>query len=540
MLIADALARVLKAEGVEFLVCYPKNLIIDRCAELGIRPIICRQERVGVGIADGISRSTNGAKIGVFAPQGGPGIENSFSGVSQSFSDNIPLLVLPGPAPMGRSHTAPTFSAVDNFANITKWGCELDDPARVWELMRRAFSQLRTGKSGPVIIEMTGAITEAECGEYAYSPSKAVRSAPDPVDIRAAADVLLAAKRPVIHAGQGILFANATQELVRVAELLGAPVLTTNPGKSAFPEDHPLSLGAMVISAPKAAFHFLKEADCVFGAGTSLTRTVWGPQIPAGKTIVHLTNSATDLNKEFFTDAAILADAKLALQALADEIASRKVQRSSQIVAEVQTVRQAWEAEWAPELQSSEAPINQYRIIADLQTLLAGKKSIVTHEAGSPREQMVTFWKSRAPRDYLGWGKSTSLGAGLGMIMGAKLANPEAVCVNFMGDASIGMVGMDIETAVRNRIGILTIVFNNGVMAGERRGMEFATENYNALDLGGDYRQVAAGLGAWSKRVERPEDFISIATEALDVMNGGRPALIEIMAKQCDHFSRYS
>jgi acetolactate synthase I/II/III large subunit len=537
--VADAIARALKDECVELLICYPRNLLIDRCVESGLRPIVCRQERVGAGIADGISRSTNGKKIGVFAPQGGPGIENSFSGVAQSFSDGIPLLVLPGPAPMGRSHTRPTFSAVDNFEHITKWGCELDDPARVWELMRRAFHNLRSGRTGPVLIEMIGDVTEAECGEYAYRPVRIVRSAPDPADVRLAADVLLAAKRPVIQAGQGILFSGATAELIRVAELLHAPVLTTNPGKSSFPEDHPLALGAMVNSAPKPAFAFLKDADCVFGAGTSFSRVNWAPKIQPGKKMVHLTNDPGDINKDYFLDAAILADAKLGLQALAEEIVARKHAPTRDAAAEVAAVRRAWEEEWAPERESSEKPINQYRVIRDLQALLAGRRTIVTHEAGSPREQMIPFWQSRSPRDYLGWGKSTSLGSGLGMIMGAKLANPDAVCVNVMGDASIGMVGMDIETAVRNRIGIITVVFNNGIMAGERLGMEHAIERYNAIDLGGDYRAVAAGLGAWSKRVEIVDDFVPAAQEALDVSAAGRPALIEVMAKECTHFSRY-
>lgn len=536
--VAEAIARALKAEGVEFLACYPRNLLIDRCVEVGIRPIVCRQERVGAGIADGISRSTNGKTIGVFAPQGGPGIENSFSGVAQSYSDGIPTLILPGPAPMGRSHTPPMFSAVDNFAHITKWACELDDPKRVWELLRRAFHNLRSGHTAPVLLEATGEITETECGEYAYRPVRVVRAAPDPDAVRRAADVLLAAKRPVIQAGQGILFAGATAELVRVAELLQAPVLTTTPGKSGFPEDHPLALGAMVNSAPKPAYEFLAAADCVFGAGTSLSRVNWAPRIPPGKTMVHLTNDAIDINKDYFLDAAILADAKLGLQALADELVARK-HAARDAAAEVAAVRRAWEAEWEPELSSSEKPINQYRVIRDLQRLLAGRRTIVTHDAGSPREQMVPFWQSRTPRDYLGWGKSTALGAGLGMIMGAKLANPDAVCINVMGDASIGMVGMDIETAVRNRIGIITLVFNNGMMAGERPGMELAVEKYHVTDLGGDYRMVAAGLGAWSKRVDDVDDFVPAAREALDVASNGRPALIEVMAKECTHFSRY-
>jgi thiamine pyrophosphate-dependent acetolactate synthase large subunit-like protein len=287
------------------------------------------------------------------------------------------------------------------------------------------------------------------------------------------------------------------------------------------------------------AFTFLKDADCVFGAGTSLSRVNWAPKIGPGKTMVHLTNDPLDINKDYFVAAAILGDAKLALQALADEIAARMHAPERDAVAEVGAVRRAWEAEWEPELTSSEKPINQYRVIRDLYSLLANKRTIVTHEAGSPREQMIPFWQSRAPRDYLGWGKSTSLGAGLGLIMGAKLANPDAVCVNVMGDASIGMVGMDLETAVRNRIGIITIVFNNGMMAGERLGMERAIEQYDAINLSGDYRGVATALGAWSKRIEDVADFIAAAREALDVTAGGRPALIEVMAKDCTHFSRY-
>ena len=321
--VAEAIARALKDEGVEFLACYPRNMLIDRCVEVGIRPIVCRQERVGAGIADGISRSTNGATIGVFAPQGGPGIENSFSGVAQSYSDGIPVLVLPGGAPMGRSHTPPHFSAVDNFAGITKWACELDDPKRVWELLRRAFHQLRSGHTGPVLLEQIGDITEAECGAYAYRPVGVVRAAPDPAAIRAAADVLLAAKRPVIQAGQGILFAGATAELVRVAELQ-APVLTTNPGKSAFPKTIRWRWARWSTRRRKWRSRSSRTPTACSVQGTSLSRVNWAPKIPPGKTMVHLTNEAADIHKDWFLDAAILADAKLGLQALADEIVARQ------------------------------------------------------------------------------------------------------------------------------------------------------------------------------------------------------------------------
>jgi acetolactate synthase-1/2/3 large subunit len=539
MKVVDAVAQLLKAEGVEYLVCYPRQSLIDACSAAGIRPIICRQERVGAGIADGISRSTDGRKIGVFSMQGGPGVENAFPGAAQLYGDNVPVLLLPGGAAVGRSHTPPTFNVVDNFRNVTKWGASLNQPQRTSELFRRAFTQLRTGKLGPVLIELPADTSEAEHpGALDYTPPKPVRAGPDPADIRAVAKLLLEASCPVIHAGQGVLYAGATAELVKLAELLGAPVLTTNTGKSAFPENHPLALGAAVVSAPKGVFHFLKKADPLVAIGASLSRTPWGPRVPNGKRIIHLTNDPADINKEFPTEAAVLGDAKLVLEALLAEIGTRK-RKADGVAAEVRAVKEEWLKEWAPELTSSEVPINQYRVIRDLMGAVDRDNTIITHDSGGPREQLVPFWESTAPRGYLGWGKSTQLGHGLGLIMGAKLANPGKLCINLMGDASIGMVGMDLETAARNRIGILTIVFNNGVMAGERDSMPRAIEQHNALDLGGNYADVARALGTWSKRVETSDAFLPALRQAVEVTQSSEPALIECVAKECYHFSRY-
>jgi acetolactate synthase I/II/III large subunit len=538
MKVAEAIAAVLKAEGVDTLVCYPRQLLIDACTRAGIRPVVCRQERVGAGMADGISRSTNGAKIGVFAMQGGPGVENAFAGVAQVYADNVPVLFLPA-GPLGRRNTPPHFYAIEHFAKVTKWAAELDKPARTAEIMRRAFQQLRSGRPGPVMIELPNDVIEADIGgALDYTPVKRVRSAPDPADVRTVAELLLKSTCPVIHAGQGTMYAGATEELVKLAELIQAPVMTTNTGKSAFPEDHPLSIGACVISAPKAVFHFLRKADLVLGVGASFTVNPWTPKIPPGKRVVQITNDPGDINKEVPVVAAILADAKLALQALIAEIGSRR-RSDSGLAAEIRAVKQEWREEWRAELASSEKPINQYRILHDLMRAVDTSNTIITHEAGSPREQAVPFWESRAPRGYLGWGKSTQLGHGLGLIMGAKLANPGKLCINLMGDASIGMVGMDLETAVRNRIGILTIVFNNGVMAGEKNAMPLSVEQHRASDVGGNYSEVAKGLGVWSRRIDDADEFTGVLRQALEITQGQAPALIECMAKQNYKFSRY-
>ena len=541
---AEAIAEILKREGTEFLACYPRQALIEACAKAGIRPILCRQERMGMAIADGFSRTTNGRRIGVFTMQQGPGTENAFPGAAQAFSDNVPILLIPGGEQTGKRAVPPNFSAVENFRNVTKWRAEAWHADRIPELMRRAFYQLRTGKGGPVLLEVPREIWTAPLsGPIDYTPVKGNRFAPDPADVDEAARLLLKAKAPVIHAGQGVLYAEATDSLVRLAKLLRAPVMTTLPGKSAFPETHPLSLGASAVSTTAMIAHFLGAADTVFGIGTSFTRTNYGRTIPAGKTMIHATNDPADVNKDYVADHAVIGDARLTLDALVAAVerqsggAGRR--DAPDPAPEIAAVRKAWLDEWMPHLTSDEVPMSPYRIIWDMMHAVDPAETIITHDAGSPRDQIVPFWRCPVPRSYMGWGKSTQLGYGLGLIMGAKLAAPEKLCINIMGDAAIGMVGMDIETAARNRIGILTVVLNNGVMAIERDSMPFAIENFAAHTQGGNYRDVAIALGGWGVRVETPAEFVPALKQAIEITRTGRPALVECITKECTDISRY-
>ena len=284
-------------------------------------------------------------------------------------------------------------------------------------------------------------------------------------------------------------------------------------------------------------------SDVVFGVGCSFTRTNYGQTISSGKAIIHSTNDAADINKDYRVDQAVIGDAKLVLQALIDEIGSRTNgvgnRNNGDAAAEVKVVKKEWLDDWMPQLTSSETPINQYRIIWDLLHTVDRANTIITHDAGSPRDQLVPFWECVAPRTYMGWGKTTQLRYGLGIIMGAKLAEPDKVCINYMGDAAIGMVGMDIETAARNKIGILTIVSNNGAMAIERASMPFAIEEYGSHTQGGDYRNVAKALGGWGVRVEKPEEIVPAIKEAIEVTKTGQPALVECITKENYDFSRY-
>jgi acetolactate synthase-1/2/3 large subunit len=540
----SAIAEVLRREGTEFLACYPAQPLIEACAKAGIRPILCRQERIGMAIADGFSRTTNGRKVGVFAMQHGPGTENAFPGAAQAFADNVPILLLPGGESTTKAFIRPNFSAVENYGHVTKWLAQINHVERIPELMRRAFYHLRTGKPGPVLLEVPRNIWTAELsGPLDYAPVRGNRIAPDPHDLREVAQVLLRARRLVIHAGQGVLYAEATGELERLAELLQAPVMTTMPGKSAFPENHPLALGASSVATTKPISHFLQKADVVFGVGCSFTRTNYGRTIPPGKVMVHSTNDPGDVNKDYRADYALIGDAGLVLRGLVEEIGARTNGAGNRdrggVAEEVQAVKGEWLEEWMSQLTSGEVPINPYRIIWDLMHNVDLPNTILTHDAGSPRDQIVPFWQPVAPRTYMGWGKSTQLGYGLGIIMGAKLAEPDKLCINIMGDAAIGMVGMDIETAARNRIGILTIVFNNGAMAIERKTMPFAIEKYRSHTQGGNYRDVARALGGWGERVEEPAEFVPALKRAIDVTRTGQPAMLECITKEGYDFSLY-
>ena len=541
---AALVAEILKREGTEFLACYPRNPLIEACAALDIRPILCRQERVGVGMADGYTRIKRGKRNGVFAAQAGPGIENAFPGIAQAYSENVPLLVIPAGLPLARQHLRPTFRAADVYRPVTKWSALAHAVEELPDLMRRAYHAMRSGKGGPVLIEIPAEVWEAEYrGELDYAPVPAQRSAPDPDAVKTAVKMLLAAKSPLLWAGQGVLYAEASDRLAALAELIPAPVVTTNPGKSAIPESHPLALGASTRSRPKMFTAFMAKADLVLAVGTSLTRTPFGPGVPPDKTIIHSTNEADDVNKDYRVAHAVIGDAALVLDALIAEVARQKRGGGGNALTalkeEVAAAKTAWLAEWDKQLASDETPINQYRVIRDLMRTVDRDNVIITHDSGSPREQLLPFWETTAPGSYMGWGKSTQLGYGLGIIMGAKLAAPDKLCVNIMGDAAIGMTGMDIETAARNRIAILTVVFNNGVMAAERDVLELSTKKYGALTVGGNYAKVAEGLNVSATRVEKPADIVPAIKEAVAVTQSGAPFLLEIVAKQGYDFSRY-
>src|SRR5438552_1544243 len=426
---AAVVAEILKREGVKFLIGYPVNQIIEAAAEADIRTIIVRQERVGLHMADAVSRVTSGERIGVFAMQHGPGTENSFGGVAQAFGDSVPIVVIPGGYPRHLLNITPNFSSWLNYQHVTKWAEQVIMPQHVPDAMRRAFTQVKNGRPRPVLVEIPVDVMREEVPDgWTYTPAPRLRVAPDP---RAVTEVA----------------------------------------------------------------------------------------------------------------AALVGDAALTLDALLGEVRDRLKGkprgRTAAVTAEISRLKAEWLAQWMPRLTAKSTPLSPYRVIHDLLHTVDVANTIITHDAGSPRDQISPFWEPIAPLTYIGWGKTTQLGYGLGLAMGAKLAQPDKLCVNVWGDAAIGFTGMDFETAVRERIPILSVLLNNFSMAIELKVMATATEKYRSTDISGNYADMAKAFGGWGERVTAPDDIVPAIRRAIAKTREGTPALLEFITEKAVDFSMY-
>ncbi len=528
----EAIAQTLREEGVEYLFGFPSNPLFDTdsAAEAGIRSIITRQERTAVHMADAVGRLTAGEQVGAFACQHGPGTENSIGGVAQAYGESAPIVAIPAGYDLAKTDVDPKFNSLVSYQSVSKSCEQLADPEAVGETMRRAFSSARNGRPRPSVVEVPKDVfyTDLE-GEFEYTPSKARRSGPDPEDVERSAEMLVEAERPVIFAGQGVHYAKGWGSLKELAETLEAPVATSLNGKSAFPEDHPLSLGAASKSEPGQLTHFVREADVLFGIGCSFTDTAYGLTVPEGPDIVHSTLDPTDIDKDEISSHSLVGDAKLTLEAPLDGLDGRvEAGRglADGVTSEIEEVREEWLADWEPKLTSEDTPINPYRVIRELDEIVDKDEVVITHDAGNPRDFLAPFFEVTEPLSYIGWGKTTQLGYGLGLAMGAKLVNPEKLCINVWGDGAIGMTALDLETAAREGIPILSIHLSNFEMA-----------SYDT-PFGGHWADIAEGLGCYGERVEDPADLGSAIERAIEKTEEGTPALLEVITAKETELSR--
>jgi len=323
MKVNDAVAQILKVEGIQWVGCFPSNNLIESIAQAGINPIMFRQERGAAMAVDGFSRMKNREEFGVLVTQGGPGSENTMGGLAQAYADNVPILYLPGGSPVASRSVKPNFSPARTYQSVSVSSEVIFQPNQVTSVMRRAFHALRNGRPGPVIVEIPGDVAEMEVDDSivaSYVSPQRYRFAPEPSHVSEAVKILLQAKKPVIWSGMGVLMSDASEELTELAELTQIPVYCTMPGKSGFDQRHPLALGSGSGTTSLQARTWLQESDVLFAVGSSLTRTSYGQPIPDGKTMIQSTETIADINKDYDISVGLVGDAKLTLRMMIDEV----------------------------------------------------------------------------------------------------------------------------------------------------------------------------------------------------------------------------
>jgi acetolactate synthase-1/2/3 large subunit len=525
-------AKILKIEGTEFVTHYPNVPTTADILDEGIRVIATRHERTSLAIADAYARCSMGHKNGVAMCQSGQGAHNILGGLAQAYDDLSPILMIPCGHSMGELDLR-AWDSTRSFACVTKWSARLDSALRVPQLMRVGYTRLRTGRPGPVLLELMEDVLTEEIpdSDFNYASVKGWKYQADPRDVEVAVRALLNAKAPLIYAGGGVLQADAADELREFAEIVQAPVATSIKGKSVLPENHPLSVGMK----GRALWMSMGRADLVFGIGTSLSGS-FGSPVPPGKTIVMCNIGEYDVNLFHGAKHSVIGDAKLVLRQLIEEVkkqtngSGRK--RNEELENEIAREKELQLKEWMPKLTSDEKPINPYRVIWDMMHTFDRKNLVITHDSGSPREQLTAIWESLVPRSYLGWGYTTNLGFSWGAAMGAKLRWPEKLCVNWLGDAAMGHNAEEIETSLRENLPIMTVVSNNsGYATYGLKGKSTIPDTVKVVSSSSviSYAAMAESLGGYGERVEEPDEIIPALRRGIKEVNAGRPALIEVI-----------
>jgi acetolactate synthase-1/2/3 large subunit len=537
--VATGIARILKQEGVDWVSTFPVCRVNNALGREGMAMLMLRDDRYAVAVADAFSRITAGTRCGVCTFQGGvnaAGMQYAYAGLAQAYEDGSPVLCITDGVPAGSSGNS-QFDAASSMKTVSKWFGYLDKPERVPAFMRRAFTMLRSGRPGPVILAIPNATATYDETADPYRPVKGWKSAPDPTDIGAAVALLLQARNPLIYAGEGVIYAGASEELKALAELANVPVITTLKAKGAFPENHPLFVGVRGDQVE----HFLNKSDAILAVGSSLSPGRFSHRIPdaAKKTIIHCNVDELHINKIYPTAQAVIGDARMTLQAMHQEVFDRTSgagRPAGTMAAEVKAARDKGLAKYRELMASVEKPINPYRVYGDLMKVLDLHNSFVTHESGNTRDQLSTVFDTLIPRGFLGWGNVSTLGFSLAAAIAAKKAFPNRTTVAVTGEAGLGYMLGNLEVLLREKLGVTVAHISNGGFAGYGPGFWGPGHDPFTHSVLGpdevDMSKVIGALGFHSERVREPTEIIPALRRALAANASGRPAYIEFVCCQ--------
>ncbi|MDP7261859.1 MAG: thiamine pyrophosphate-binding protein [Dehalococcoidia bacterium] len=532
--VATGIARILKQENIPWVSTFPVSRVNNSFGREGLKLLMMRDDRYAVSVADSYSRVNNGNKIGVCTFSGGinaAGEQVAYSGIAQAYEDGSPVLCIVDAVPAGSTQNT-RFDQDASLRGVAKWYGYIDKPERTPEFLRRAFTMLRSGRPGPVVLGIPDAAATYDETVDPYRSPKGWRSLPDPEDIHIAVDELSRAKNPLLFVGEGVLYSNATDELKSFAEKANLPVVTSLKAKGAFPENHPLSVGVRGDHVLK----FMDDADVVLAIGASISPGRFGHGIPdaVNKKIIQCNIDEFDVNRMYPTHHAVIGDAKVTLTSLTAAIDGNSGR--ADVTPTVKSIKDEAMAQYRKVMESDTKPINPYRVYGDLMKVLDRNNSFVTHESGNTRDQLSTAYETLIPRGFLGWGNVSSLGYSFPAVVGAKLAHPDRQCVAVIGDAALSYMLGNLEVLTRLELGITIVHINNGGFSGYGPGFWGEGHDPYTFDVSGsDVINMTAAIeniGWQTERVTEPGEISAALERAFAANRSNKPAYIEVIASQ--------
>jgi acetolactate synthase-1/2/3 large subunit len=544
---AEAMVRMLQAYGVRhiFGLCgdttQPLYEALHRL-DHGIAQLLTRDERHAGYMADAYARVTG--RPGVCEGPSGGGATYILPGVVEANESSIPILAINSDVATGSRGRYPLteLDQVGLFRPATKWNASLDDPQRLPSMVRRAFREMTTGRPGAVHLALPfdtqkASVTPDEIwADTRHQTFPALPTGPDAASVEAAAEALLSAKRAVAICGGGVVIAGAMEALRQLSTMLDMPVATTVSGQGAIAETDPRAVGVVGsnggVDSTRAV---VEEADLVLfvacRAGSVTTERWRHPRTDVR--VVHIDSDPAVIGANYKTEVAIAADSRLALEAIAADIARRGTGGSNGGAARAKAAWDAKLAAFAPLAASGEAPIRPERVIATLQALLDDDANVCA-DPGTPCPYFSAHYRwPSVGRHFITNRAHGALGFAMGAAMGAHIGRPGVKTVAVMGDGSFGMSVGELETAIRYRMPITFITLSNSVYgwikAGQRSG--FGARFHNVDFTRTDHAAVAAAFGLKSWRVEDPDDLEMVLREALEADG---PTLVDVISQPLD------
>lgn len=535
---AQALIESLKKEGVDILFGYPGGQILPTYDALydakDIKHILVRHEQGAAHAADGYARATG--KVGVCMATSGPGATNLTTGIANAHMDSIPIVAITG-------QVGTAFLGKDSFqeadiigitAPITKHNYLIKDAEEIPYTVKEAFHIARTGRPGPVVIDITKDAQNKKI-KFKYPDKIEIASyrptyEGHPKQIKLAAKMIAASKKPLIYAGGGVISSNATRELLSLAEKCYIPVTTTLMGKGAFPETHDLSLGMLGMHGTAYANYAVQECDLMVAIGARFDDRVTGhiERFAPHAKIIHIDIDPAEIGKNVRVDVPIVGDVKIVLKALIDKAEPKEKERHELWVQQFEE----WKKKYPLSYKKSDSIIKPQSVIEAIYAATKGE-AIITTEVGQNQMWAAQFYAYTKPRTFISSGGLGTMGFGLPAAVGAQFGKPEAIVFDIAGDGSIQMNIQELTTAVNNKLPIKIAVLNNSYLGMVRQWQELLiNKRYSHTDMHNnpDLVKIAQAYGAAGLRATKPAEVMPILEEALKIKD--RPVLIDFIVAE--------